>query len=189
MTRHAISSTTGVLKGITKRLGAAPQRAPGKLVVIQGANMGKEFRLVTQRIVVGRDPQFCDFALYDDFASNPHFSIQLEQTQFFITDEGSTNGTRVNGMPIQARQRMLLPPDAIIEVGQTRLQFKRLGGTTRQLGAQPPTASRPPGPPPPTPPGPAQGAYSPTQPASPSRAVQGPPQSGHDQQGGPTRQV
>jgi len=189
LARKVAARTTGVLKGVTKRLGAAPQRAPGKLVVVQGANMGKEFRLAAHVIKVGRDPQFCDFALYDEYTSNPHFSIQLEQTQFYITDEGSTNGTRINGMPIQPHQRVLLQPDAIIEVGATRLQFKRLGGTTRQLGAQPPTASRPPCPPPPTPPGPAQGAYSPTQPASPSRAVQGPPQSGHDQQGGPTRQV
>ena len=186
MTRHAISSTTGVLKGITKRLGAAPQRAPGKLVVIQGANMGKEFRLATQRIVVGRDPQFCDFALYDDFASNPHFSIQLEQTQFFITDEGSTNGTRVNGMPIQARQRMLLPPDAIIEVGQTRLQFKRLGGTTRQLGGSPAPGAAPP-PPSPAPHPPTQPA--PGQPLPPAGPQPAPGGQMPQVRGGPTRIV
>ncbi|MEA3338348.1 MAG: hypothetical protein U9R15_00125, partial [Chloroflexota bacterium] len=43
--RKVVARTTGVLKGVTRRLGAAPQKAPGKLVVIQGANMGKEFRL------------------------------------------------------------------------------------------------------------------------------------------------
>jgi pSer/pThr/pTyr-binding forkhead associated (FHA) protein len=80
---------------------------------------------------------FCDLALGDEFISNPHFSIQLEQTQFFITDEGSTNGTRVNNTPLPPHQRMLLQPDAIIEMGQTRLQFKRLGGATRQLGTAP----------------------------------------------------
>jgi len=133
---HRLASrTTGVLKGVTKKLAAMPQRAPGKLVIVQGANMGKEFRLGAQLVRVGRDPQFCDLALYDDFVSNPHFSIALEQTQFYITDEGSTNGTRVNGAPLPPKQRMLLQPDAIIEVGTTRLQFKRLGGTTRQLGA------------------------------------------------------
>jgi hypothetical protein len=133
LTRRVVARTTGVLKGVTRRLSAAPQHAPGKLVIIQGANMGKEFRLVAQVIKVGRDPQFCDFALFDDFVSNPHFSIQLEQTQFFITDEGSTNGTQVNSMPLPPHQRILLQPDAIIELGQTRLQFKRLGGTTHPL--------------------------------------------------------
>jgi hypothetical protein len=148
LARRVITRTTGVLKGITKRLGALPQRALGKLVVLQGANIGKEFRLAAQVVKVGRDPQFCDFALYDEFVSNPHFSIQAEQTRLFITDEGSTNGTKVNGMPITPHQRVLLQPDAIIEVGSTRLQFKRLGGTTRQLGQAGPPAAAPHQPPP-----------------------------------------
>lgn len=179
MARKIAARTTGALRGVTKRLGAAPGRAPGKLVVIQGANIGKEFRLAANVVKVGRDPQFCDFALHDDYTSNPHFSVQLEQTRFYITDEGSTNGTRINGMPILPHQRIVLQPDAIIEVGQTRLQFKRLGGTTRQLGGQsepsltldtPPAGSQP------------------TQPTRPSEAIQGPPRSRSDQnqRGGPT---
>jgi len=194
LARKVVTHTTGVLKGVTKRLGATPQRAQGKLVVLHGANMGREFRLAAQVVKVGRDPQFSDFALYDEFASNPHFSIQMEQTQFFITDEGSTNGTRVNGMPIQPHQRMLLQPDTIIEVGQTRLQFKRLGGTTRQLPAQPgagppPRPVQPPHPPtqPAPPSGPAQPPHPPTQLAPPPGQAQQPPQPG--QRGGPTRKV
>jgi pSer/pThr/pTyr-binding forkhead associated (FHA) protein len=140
MAQQAVSSTTQALKGVTKQLSGASKRAPGKLVILQGANVGKEFRLATQMVKVGRDPQFCDFALYDEYASNPHFSIQMEQNKFFITDEGSTNGTRLNGRPLQPQQRVPLQPDAIIEVGQTRLQFKRLGGTTRQIGQRQPSA-------------------------------------------------
>lgn len=132
--RKVIRTTTGVLKGVTKQLGGVQQRARGKLVVQQGAGAGREFRLAGQMVKVGRDPQFSDFALYDEYASNPHFSIKMEQTKFFIIDEGSTNGTRVNNSPIQAHQQVLLQPNAIIEVGTTKLQFKRLGGTTRQLG-------------------------------------------------------
>lgn len=167
---QAVKATTGVLKGMTQRLGAQPP-APGKLVVVQGANMGREFRLTGPVVKVGRDPQFSDFALYDEFVSNPHFTITMDQTQFFITDEGSTNGTRVNGVPIPPRQRMLLQAEAIIEVGQTRLQFKRLGGTTRALGAG---ESLPPATPLP---------YPPTQVAPPGQD-QVPPV-----KGGPTRRV
>lgn len=167
---QAVKATTSALKGMTQRLGTQPP-APGKLVVVQGANMGREFRLTGPVVKVGRDPQFSDFALYDEFVSNPHFTITMDQTQFFITDEGSTNGTRVNGVPIPPRQRMLLQPEAIIEVGQTRLQFKRLGGTTRQLGAGDP--AQPGGPLP----------YPPTQVAPPG-SDQVPPV-----KGGPTRRV
>jgi Mg-chelatase subunit ChlD len=183
--RKMVTRTTGVLKGVTKRLSAMPQRAPGKLIVIQGANMGREFRLTAQVIKVGRDPQFCDLALQDAYTSNPHFSVQLEQTKFFITDEGSTNGTRVNGIPIQPHQRVLLQPDAIIEVGQTRLQFKRLGGETRQLEAQPPATAR--GAPPPPPPAPGQRASPPIQIVPSPEPKQKPPQPDPDQRGGPTR--
>jgi len=186
LARKVITRTTGVLKGVTKRLGAMPRRAQGKLVVIQGANMGKEFRLAAQIVKVGREPQFCDFALYDEFVSNPHFSIQLEQTQFYITDEGSTNGTRVNGMPIQPRQRMLLQPDAMIEAGNTRLQFKRLGGTTRQLAARPPAT--PPGTQPAPPPARALWTPPATQPAPPSGPAQEPPQPSRDRRNGPVGQ-
>lgn len=198
LARRVVTRTTGVLKGVTKRLSAAPQRAPGKLVVIQGANVGKEFRLAVEVVKVGRDPQFCDLALYDDYISNPHFSIQLEQTQFYVTDEGSTNGTRLNGILIQPHQRMPLQPDAIIEVGLTRLQFKRLGGTTHPLGqmgaqtsppSQPssgmPPQQQPPGGagwPPAQPQQPGSAAWSPTQPQQPDSAWRPPTQ---PQQPGP----
>lgn len=142
--RKAVKSTTGAIKGMTQRLGAgggAPAR--GKLVIIKGANAGREFKLSAPIVKVGRDPQFSDFALYDQYISNPHFSIIMEQSQFFIQDENSTNGTKLNGAPLQPMQRYPLQQDAIIEVGSTQLQFKRLGGPTRRLGgsgggAQPP---------------------------------------------------
>jgi hypothetical protein len=144
LARRVVTSTTGVLKGVTKRLGSTPAQAGAKLVILQGANLGREFRLAQPVIKVGRDPQFCDFPLYDEHVSNPHFSIYQEQANYFVVDERSTNGTRLNGVPIQPGQRMHLQPDAIIELGMTRLQFKRLGGPTRQLGrGAPPQAGSP----------------------------------------------
>lgn len=147
---------------------------------------------------MARDPQFGDFALYDEYVSNPHFSIHYEQTQFYIVDEGSTNGTRVNGMPIPPHTRILLQPDSIIEVGMTRLQFKRVGGTTRQLQQQPSAVPPPPSPGvPPSPPYP--GPMPPSTPGTPiptqtypgPGAPPTPPSSPGTSQpsGGPTRKV
>jgi pSer/pThr/pTyr-binding forkhead associated (FHA) protein len=153
LARKVVAGTSNVVKGVTKRLGGMPDRGPGKLVVLQGSIMGREFRLSGPVVKVGRDPQFCDFALHDDYASNPHFSIRMEQTRYFIVDEGSTNGTRLNGASISPNRRIPLEPDAVIEVGNTRLQFKRVGGATRHLkdsGEQ-----GPPSPGPQPPPGPA----------------------------------
>ncbi len=118
-----VKGATGVLKGVTRRLTASPSQAPAKLVIQQGVNIGREYPLVGPIIKVGRDPQFCDFALHDEFVSNPHFSIHAEGQRFFIVDEKSTNGTRLNGVPLVPLQRTPLPPNAVIEVGATKLRF------------------------------------------------------------------
>jgi len=131
------SGTTSVLRGMTRPLSALQAPAQGKLVIVQGANIGKEFRLAGQVIKVGRDPQFCDFALYDEYVSNPHFNIYMDQGNFYIEDGGSKNQTKLNGTILPPNQRQFLQPDAIIDVGATRLQFKRLGGKTQPLGAYP----------------------------------------------------
>ncbi len=189
MARKVATSTTGVLKGITKRLGALPQQSPGKLVVVHGSNVGREFRLSTPVVKVGRDPQFCDIALHDDFVSNPHFTIQLEHTHFYITDENSTNGTKLNGVPIPPRQRMLLQPDAMIEIGNTRLQFKRLGGTTRQLRGEVPAAPPAHRPPPAHPPTQPQQLPHPKPAVRPPVPPQQPPPQPAPVRGGPTVQL
>jgi Mg-chelatase subunit ChlD len=191
LAKKLVAQTTGVVKGVTRRLGAAPSKAPGKLVIVKGVNVGREYRLDIRTIKVGRDPQFSDFPLYDEFTSNPHFSVQMDQNNFYITDEGSTNGTRINGVPIRPRQRVLLQPDAIVEAGQTKLQFKRLGGETRQLGggrkARKP-ASPPAGPKPPT--LPAAGSDRSTRPSLDESSSSGQePSDDKPRRGGPTRRV
>jgi pSer/pThr/pTyr-binding forkhead associated (FHA) protein len=182
LARKVVAGTSNVVKGVTKRLGGMPERGPGKLVVVKGANVGREFRLSGPVVKVGRDPQFCDFALHDDYTSNPHFSIRMEQTRYFIVDEGSTNGTLVNGASISPKRLIPLEPDAIIEVGNTRLQFKRVGGETRHLqdggvqpapgvSSQPGLAVQPPAPRQPAQPGaePMPELITPQRPAQPTR--------------------
>ncbi len=176
--QRIVTGTTGVFKGMTRRLGATPP-ASAKLIVVKGSNVGREIPLSAPVTKVARDPQFGDFALYDEYVSNPHFSVHQEQTQFYIVDEGSTNGTRVNGMPVPPHTRIVLQPDAIIEVGMTRLQFKRVGGTTRQL-QQPGIPAAPPAPPYP-------GPVPPTQPAPPYPPGAGPVPP--TPPGGPTKKV
>ncbi len=72
-------------------------------------------------------------SLNDQYVSNPHLSVLQEGERCYVQDEGSTNQTRLNGVVLPPHQRQLLAPDAILELGQTRLQYKRLGGATRVL--------------------------------------------------------
>ena len=131
---QAVSATGNAIRSATRRLTpgtVAPARA--KLVIVQGPGMGREFRIATPEVKVGRDPQVNDFGLQDQFISNPHFTISAEQGRFFIQDEKSTNGTKLNGEPLPPGKRVPLPPDSIIEAGQSRLQLRRLGGATRRM--------------------------------------------------------
>ncbi|MDF1514372.1 MAG: FHA domain-containing protein [Anaerolineae bacterium] len=135
LAKKVVSRTTTALKGMTQRLGVGGGvPATAKLVVIKGPNAGNEYKLTAAKCKVGRDPRSCDFALYDQFTSNPHFSILSEKSQFFIVDEKSTNGTVINGSRLAPGQRYTLPADSLIEAGNVQLQFKRLGGATRRLG-------------------------------------------------------
>lgn len=137
--RKVVAPAASTINKVTQKMGAVGP-AYGKLVVLHGASAGQEYRLVTPLVKVGRDAQHCDFPLFDQFVSNPHFSIRQEQQQYFIVDEGSTNGTFVNGVQLRPSQPMPLQPDAIIKVGNTQLQFKRLGGETRRVSVGPEVA-------------------------------------------------
>lgn len=170
MAKKVVKGATGVLKGVTRSMGPGEfgRTAPAKLVIQRGTNAGREYPLAAPVVKVGRDPQFCDFAVYDDFVSNPHFSIHQEGAQFYITDEGSTNGTLLNGAPLPKRQRTPLPPNAVIELGQLRIQFKQLGGKTRPMDSTPMGRGQPAGPQQPNPYAtrPVQGTAPPPPPAS-----------------------
>ena len=132
--RNLVTRTTTALKGMTQRLGFGDQSpASAKLIVIRGPNAGNEYKISTQLCKIGRDPQSCDFAVYDQYTSNPHFSIINEKSKFYIVDENSTNGTILNGSRLAPGQRYSLPTDSLIEVGNVQLQFKRLGGVTRKF--------------------------------------------------------
>ncbi|MBZ0306601.1 MAG: FHA domain-containing protein, partial [Anaerolineae bacterium] len=57
--------------------------------------------------------------------SRHHATISFEAGQFFIADEGSSNGTMVDGQPLTPKIRVLLPNGAEITLGQnTKLRFE-----------------------------------------------------------------
>ena len=158
-------------------------------------NKGKKalsFDIEHDAVSIGRSDRN-DIQVHDRYVSNRHLIVWKRGNRLFLNNLGNRNGTRVNGMPIQPHHRVLLQPDAIIEVGQTQLQFKRLGGVTRQLEAQPP--ARPPHagienvPQPTPPPAPGQRTSPPIQVVQPRKPKQKPPDPGPGQQGGPTRPV
>jgi hypothetical protein len=71
-------------------------------------------------LVIGRLPE-CDVVLPDSNVSRRHAELQRKGDGVFVTDLGSTNGTRVNGTPV--REQLLASGDEVT-VGSTRLIFE-----------------------------------------------------------------
>jgi hypothetical protein len=51
---------------------------------------------------VGRDPAQCPITLTEPRVSGVHATLKFEHGQLFVRDEGSNNGTHVNGVRIPA---------------------------------------------------------------------------------------
>jgi hypothetical protein len=141
------------------------------IVIVEGPGAGREADLIGS-VTVGRDPS-AGLVLDDAEASREHASVTAREAGAVVDDLGSTNGTFVNDVRIDA-------------VSEVRIGDRiRIGTTVMELrGAAAPTAAGVPGaegaaapPPPPAAPGPEQpaGAGAPEAAAAPPVPYLGPP--------------
>ncbi len=96
--------------------------------VIEGVDKGRIFRDLSIPVTIGREEGNL-LRLNDERVSRYHAKVQQEDEDIILTDLDSTNGTRVNGMPIQIRR---LRPGDQIELGRSRLLF----GSLEEIAAQ-----------------------------------------------------
>jgi FHA domain len=89
----------------------------------------RTFILDRHSIVIGREGGSLDIPIHGDpYISRRHAEIVWMGSAWGIRDLGSTNGTRVNGVPLEGTEVKLLGPDDVIEVGFfTQLTVKGLG--------------------------------------------------------------
>ena len=87
---------------------AAAQRKQAALVVLQGSEseIGTHVML-DKAVTIGRDPKI-ELPLQDEGISRRHCRIFFEaaKSAFFIEDLNSTNGTLLNGKPVQAPKKL-----------------------------------------------------------------------------------
>jgi len=81
---------------------------------------GRRVGIGSQVLTIGRLPE-CAIVLDDPNVSRRHAQVRREGDAIFVVDLGSTNGTRVNGVPI--REHRLVAGD-VISVGTTSLRFE-----------------------------------------------------------------
>ena len=90
-----------------------------KLVIISGDRMGAEFTLERECVTLGRGPNV-DLAFDDASMSRQHAAVEFVDQQFRVRDLGSTNGTRLNGNPVQVGE---LQHGDRLDIGSQQLQL------------------------------------------------------------------
>ncbi|MDH7569084.1 MAG: FHA domain-containing protein, partial [Armatimonadota bacterium] len=121
---HATNPPTEVYCGdcgflLASTPGDMPEEPTGPTAYLTDAT-GREFPLALGRNSVGR--QNADVLLTDPTVSRQHAAIVLEEERAWIEDLGSTNGTRVNGEPLAARQPRNLKNGDEVRFGSVSLR-------------------------------------------------------------------
>lgn len=99
--------------GETKSVGHGPR--------LQSVMAGKEFPIRGRQAMIGRSRHHL-INLSDlpngDVVSRTHASISRRQDEFWIQDEGSSNGTFVNGRMLDNRESVLIRDGCQIQLGK-----------------------------------------------------------------------
>ena len=95
-----------------------------RLLVTAGPRKGTEHTLAGELTTIGRGE--ANVLVIPDIAvSRQHSRIEKQDGRWVVLDQGSGNGTRVNGKPVE---RYPLRHGDEIEMGDTRLEFVESGG-------------------------------------------------------------
>jgi pSer/pThr/pTyr-binding forkhead associated (FHA) protein len=98
------------------------------LEVYEGRQAGQRFELANDALTIGRNSANI-FKIDDESGSSFHAEITKEPTGYFLTDLGSTNGTRVAGEKVVKTR---LGPGAEIQIGTTKMRFMNIGAPAEE---------------------------------------------------------
>ncbi len=102
-----------------------PAGGIGLVRVEEGKEPGREYKIVKESLSIGRSRE-SDIFLEDLAVSRLHASVvNLGNGQYALKDEGSANGTKVNGQLVGKFQTFPLQESDRIQLGQTVLVFAR----------------------------------------------------------------
>ena len=105
------------------------------LSVLEGLERGRLFRNLETPVTIGREEDN-NVQLNDERVSRLHAKLQEDQGQVIFTDLNSTNGSRVNGHPVQLR---VLRPGDYLQIGRCTLLFgseDEIARRAKRLGVQ-----------------------------------------------------
>jgi hypothetical protein len=132
--QHAIVQRYSFAGGISIRLTADEKLAEGVVAIdseaVRGAVAwtpvleidGTMHPLAGGRTIIGRGSD-ADITVDDTGISRKHIEILWDGKRGQARDLGSTNGSKLNGLPLS---KSPLEPDSVIEIGRTRIVFRVL---------------------------------------------------------------
>lgn len=89
-----------------------PQEGPGRLIVLEGERIGRYVALERDVTVIGR-AEDCNLRLSNPHLSRHHAEVLRRGDDLFVRDLGSSNGTRVNGRPVESEPMRIQLGDKI----------------------------------------------------------------------------
>ncbi|HET9620159.1 MAG TPA: sigma 54-interacting transcriptional regulator [Kofleriaceae bacterium] len=94
----------------------------GKLVVVAGADHGKELEITKPRVTGGRSI-ISDLVVADKAVSGTHFEVSARDDGYRLRDLNSRNGIYVGDLRIR---EVFLRPGTVFRIGHTNIQFQTL---------------------------------------------------------------
>jgi hypothetical protein len=95
-----------------------------RLVATMGAYAGNIFPLIGAATDIGRDAANPVPLPQDTNASRRHATILADNGGYTVTDNGSSNGTYINGVRINSQMPQPLRPGDELQIGMTRFRFE-----------------------------------------------------------------
>jgi len=142
------------------RVAPAPRTAPGSVLatflVRSGSLKGNRLQVKVPVVNIGR-AEYNDIVIPDESVSTMHAKLQRREEIWVLSDNGSTNGTFVDGERLSGEA--VLSPGALIRFGETAVMFEptetqsdvKKGSGTKIMGAIQVPAIQVPAAPPPVP--------------------------------------
>lgn len=93
-----------------------------KLVVLEGADQGREFIIEKSKVYLGRS-SVNDIQLTDKSISSTHLELRAEEEGYLLRDMGSTNGTTLQGCRLR---ELYINPGVPFKVGSSTLKLSPL---------------------------------------------------------------
>ena len=103
--------------------------------ILEGLERGQTFHDLTPPVTIGREEDNV-IQLNDERVSRVHAKLQEDRGQIILTDLNSTNGSRINGHPVQLR---VLQPGDHIQIGRCTLLYgsdAQIAEHAAQLGVE-----------------------------------------------------